>query len=122
MPYLPELYSQEQIENWIASEVIPNQEVWVAAADDAILGFMALKVEMLNHLYIDPGYQPRGIGDRLMTIAKEQSDVLRLYVFQKNTSARAFYEKRGFRLVRLGDGSGNEENEPDALYEWFITR
>jgi hypothetical protein len=26
--------------------------------------------------------------------------------------------RRGFRLVEMTDGRGNEEREPDALYEW----
>jgi hypothetical protein len=43
---------------------------------------------------------------------------LRLWVFQQNAGARAFYERRGFKLVRFTDGAGNEEHEPDALYEW----
>jgi hypothetical protein len=42
-------------------------------------------------------------------------------VFQRNTSARSFYEGHGVRLVRLSDGSGNEEHEPDALYSWSPT-
>jgi hypothetical protein len=33
-------------------------------------------------------------------------------------AARSFYERRGLRLVELTDGAGNEEREPDALYEW----
>jgi hypothetical protein len=32
--------------------------------------------------------------------------------------ARGFYEARGMRLVETTDGSGNEEKEPDAVYEW----
>ena len=43
---------------------------------------------------------------------------LRLWVFQQNTPAIGFYRRRGFRLVELTDASGNEEREPDALYEW----
>jgi hypothetical protein len=39
-------------------------------------------------------------------------------VFQRNAAARRFYEARGLELVALGDGSENEEGEPDALYEW----
>ena len=31
---------------------------------------------------------------------------------------RRFYERNGCRVVELTDGSGNEEREPDALYEW----
>lgn len=36
--------------------------------------------------------------------------------------ARSFYESYGFRLVRTTEGSGNEEREPDALYEWIASR
>ena len=40
------------------------------------------------------------------------------WVFQKNMPAIRFYTRRGFHLVELSDRSGNEEREPDALYEW----
>jgi hypothetical protein len=43
---------------------------------------------------------------------------LELWVFQRNEGARRFYERHGFELVRLTDGAGNMEREPDALYEW----
>ena len=43
---------------------------------------------------------------------------LKLWVFQQNTPAIGFYSRRGFHLVEPRDGSGNEEREPDALYEW----
>ncbi|MGI5158393.1 hypothetical protein [Microbispora sp. CA-102843] len=43
---------------------------------------------------------------------------LDLYVFQRNTGARRFYERNGFTLVAEGDGSGNEENLPDARCRW----
>jgi hypothetical protein len=46
-------------------------------------------------------------------------DGFRLWVFQRNTQARTFYEHRGMRVVELTDGSRNEEREPDALYEWM---
>lgn len=45
------------------------------------------------------------------------NDTLRLWTFGKNVKARAFYERHGFRLIRTTNGSGNEEREPDALYE-----
>jgi ribosomal protein S18 acetylase RimI-like enzyme len=43
---------------------------------------------------------------------------LQLWVFQRNAGARRFYERHGFRLVKLTDGSANMEREPDALYAW----
>jgi putative acetyltransferase len=36
--------------------------------------------------------------------------------FQKNMPSVRFYTRRGFHRVKLSDGSGNEEREPDALY------
>jgi hypothetical protein len=42
----------------------------------------------------------------------------RVWVFQQNTPARRFYERRGLHVVELTDGAGNEERTPDALYEW----
>jgi len=38
--------------------------------------------------------------------------------FQKNMPGVRFYTRRGFHRVELSDGSGNEELEPDALYQW----
>ncbi len=49
---------------------------------------------------------------------RRRPEGFRLWVFQKNEGARRFYERHGFRLVELTDGSRNEEREPDALYEW----
>jgi|SRR3989304_1824825 len=118
MPYLPQLHSNEQIEQWILSVLLPHEEVWVAQLNGRTVGFISLKEEKLNHLYIDPGCQSRGLGGQLLDWAKNSSKTLRLYVFQKNAKARAFYEKRGFKLVSLSNGSQNEEKEPDAFYEW----
>jgi ribosomal protein S18 acetylase RimI-like enzyme len=42
---------------------------------------------------------------------------VRLYTFQENTGARRFYERHGFKAVKLTDGHDNEENCPDVLYE-----
>ena len=49
---------------------------------------------------------------------RELSSPIRLYTFQCNHDARHFYERRGFRAIAFGDGSGNEEKCPDILYEW----
>ena len=42
------------------------------------------------------------------------------WVFQRNTAARRFYEQHDCRLIKLTDGRGNEEREPDALYEKLL--
>ena len=43
---------------------------------------------------------------------------LHLYTFQRNVRARAFYEKHGFTVFDMNDGSRNEEKEPDVRYVW----
>ena len=37
--------------------------------------------------------------------------------FARNAGARRFYERHGFVAVAFGDGTGNEEGEPDVRYE-----
>ena len=90
-----------------------------------MLGFLAIRRsrtegwEVLEKLYVDPEAQNRGVGTALLDQAKAlRPDGLVLWVFQKNEGARRFYERHGFRLVKLTDGAENMEREPDALYEW----
>lgn len=119
MPYLPELHSDQETFAWIADVVLTEHETYVAEVDGALVGFLALEGDLLGHLYVLPEWQGVGVGSRLLEHAKRRRpDGFRLYVFQRNTRARTFYERRGLSVVELGDGSWNEEGEPDALYEW----
>ncbi len=123
MPWLPELHTPEDDRRFLREDVLPDKEVWVAESNGVVSGFTALGKrgdhEFMEHLYIAPEHQRRGIGTALMERAKERRPHgFRLWVFQRNVGAREFYEHHGFRVVELTDGSGNEEKEPDALYEW----
>jgi len=123
MPGLPELHTPEK-DRWFLREVVlPNEEVWVAEVDERPVGFAALGSrdgeDYLQHIYVAPEHQGSGLGTQLLDRAKERRPSgFRLWVFQKNDGARRFYERHGLRLVELTDGIGNEEKEPDALYEW----
>jgi len=84
-----------------------------------VVGFAGISGDELTHLYVDLTDQKRGVGSSLLEHVKGlRPKRLELWVFQKNEGARRFYERHGFRLVRLTDGAGNMEQEPDALYEW----
>jgi ribosomal protein S18 acetylase RimI-like enzyme len=121
MRYLPLLYTELQVlEWWIKDVVLRNSLVMLAVAYDRTGGFASVQSGVLEHLYVSPQLQGRGLGTLLLAAAKEESPRgLRLHVFQRNLSARQFYERRGFKLVELRDGSSNEEGEPDAVYEWI---
>jgi ribosomal protein S18 acetylase RimI-like enzyme len=100
--------------------IAPKGETRVARLDGHVVGFLTLIGDDLDQLYLRPRYYRRGIGSLLLTKAKERSaERLRLFTFQRNERARAFYEAHGFRIVNLNDGSRNEEGEPDVLYEWL---
>ena len=120
MPWLPDLHTEEETRAWVREVLVPRQEVWVAEVEGRIVGMAALGEEMLQQLYIHPDYQGRGIGDALFRLATERyPEGFTLYAFQRNARARAFYEARGCVAVAFGDGSGNEEGEPDVLYAWM---
>jgi predicted N-acetyltransferase YhbS len=80
---------------------------------------MALTADEIDQLYVAPGWTGHGIGGRLLSTAKaRRPDGLGLYTFQVNAGARRFYERHGFVVVALGDGSSNEEGQPDVRYAW----
>jgi len=116
----PLAHSDDQVRRWIAEVLVPIHEVWVAAdAEGSIVGMMALSAEMLDQLYVAPGQTGRTIGSRLVELAKRRRPAgLDLYTLQVNANARRFYERRGFRQIWLGDGSTNEEHQPDVRYTW----
>ena len=117
LPWLSGLHSPEQDRRFFRSNVFVNTEVW-GAGDDEIAGFIAFGEDWIDHLYVLPDRQKEGIGDALLMLAKSARPCLKLWTFQKNAGARAFYENRGFELLEKTDGSGNQEREPDALYRW----
>ncbi|WP_372618706.1 GNAT family N-acetyltransferase [Falsiroseomonas sp.] len=117
MPWLPELHTPEEDLAFIAGQVLPQAEVWVAG-NPAPVGFVARRGEWLDHLYLAPSRRGEGIGRALLLQAMEGRERLTLWAFQRNHAARRFYERHGFRAVASTDGAGNEEKEPDVRYEW----
>ena len=102
-----------------------HDEIWLAEEDGRPLGFLAIRRsrqngwEVLEKLYVEPEAQNRGVGAALLDKAKKlRPGGFVLWVFQKNTGARRFYERHGFVLAKLTDGADNMEREPDALYRW----
>ena len=114
------VHTDDEVRRWIRDVIVAKEETWVAAdADGSIAGFMALDGHLLDQLYLRPDRTGRGIGARLLHLAMaRRPDGLSLYTFQVNDGARRFYERHGFVVAALGDGSGNEEGQPDVRYEW----
>jgi GNAT superfamily N-acetyltransferase len=98
--------------------ILAKNEVWVAEVDAHPRAFIAMAGDFIDQLYVDPVRQRRGIGRALIAHAKRQSPSgLRLFTLQFNANGRAFYEKLGFVVARLGV-SPPPESEPDVEYHW----
>ena len=118
LSFLPQLHTAEQDLAFFSARFLPANEVWVAEAAGKVVGYVGFDAEWINHLYVLPDHQGRGLGPQLLAKAMAGGRPKRLWTFQQNARARKFYETRGFRPIEFGDGSGNEEGEPDVLYEW----
>lgn len=112
----------DEVREWLATELVPNHETWVATDPDdgdRVVALMALTDTMVEQLYVAPTWIGRGLGGRLLKLAKvRRPEGLELYCFQVNAFARRFYEARGFEPIAYGDGSRNMEHQPDVLYRW----
>jgi putative acetyltransferase len=119
MPWLPKLHSEAEDRHFFGTRVLAECEVLVVRRAGSPVAFLALKDDMVEHLYVHPDSQRDGIGSALLEAAKaRRPGGLRLWVFQRNHGARAFYARHGFAELKLTDGSGNEEHEPDVLLAW----
>jgi GNAT superfamily N-acetyltransferase len=114
----PLAHTDDEVRSWIRERLIPNDEVWVAVADDRVVGMLALTPGWLEQLYVAPDRLGEGIGSRLMAVAKaRQPSGLQLWTFQVNARARRFYESHGFGAVEETEDS-NQERQPDVRYVW----
>jgi GNAT superfamily N-acetyltransferase len=116
----PLAHTDDEVRGWVRDILLPGGQTWVAVdQDDAIVALMEVKPGDLDQLYVRPDRLGEGIGRRLLEIAKAESpDGLRLYTFQVNDRARRFYERNGFVAEWFGDGSTNDEGQPDVRYVW----
>jgi putative acetyltransferase len=121
LPFLPTVHTPEEDRAFFGGHVLLMCRVWVAEdVGGRIVGFLALKGEHVEHLYVGPPHQRRGIGGALLSRAKAASPTgLTLWVFQKNAQGLAFYAKHGFVPERFTDGAENEQREPDVLLHWL---
>ena len=114
----PLAHTDDEVRGWVRDRLIPTMETWVAVDDQRIVGMMVVAPGHLEQLYVAPDQLGRGIGRRLLELAKERSaGGLSLWTFQVNARARRFYERNGFVAAQLTDGD-NQEGQPDVRYEW----
>jgi len=116
----PPGHPDDVVRRWLTETLVPSSEAWVAVDDGGTpVALLALSDTMVEQLYVAPAWIGRGVGRRLIELAKaRRPEGLDLYCFAVNTRARRFYERHGFHAIAFGDGTGNEEGQPDVRYAW----
>jgi Acetyltransferases len=96
-----------------------DSKIYIGTDNNKVVGIIAFNENEINQLYIHNDYQGKGLGKRLLDMAKINSyGRLTLYTFEVNHKARRFYERNGFKII--GRGYENEENLDDIKYEWVM--
>ena len=107
--HLAEKYSAA----FFASELERGCSIWIAMADDALIGYikygpMGLPIDHqpgaleIHRLYVHPNSQGSGIGRKLTQAAlDDMSNDVEIYlgVWSENLSAQLFYQRFGFEKV-----------------------
>lgn len=121
LPYAPMVHPPAEVRSWVAHQLVPSGRVHVVLQDGRVVAFLASSehdaASWIDHLYVLPGYEGRGLGRQLLDVAHNGlRPPIRLYTFQANVGARRFYERHGYRAIQFSNGEANEERCPDVLY------
>lgn len=91
----------------LPDKVASNLETWcafVAIVNGRVVGTGSLNGQTVTSVYVHPDYQGRGIATKLMdeveNAANAQSQ--RTLSVQSSVTAKTFYAKRDFKIVREG--------------------
>ena len=80
-----------------------DRPTWVALIDDAITGFTDLESDgHIDMLFVDPASQRRGVASALLDTVENAARVQGLALLNTDAciTARPFFEKHGFQVVR----------------------
>jgi putative acetyltransferase len=112
-------HTLDDARKFFLGKLLPVCRVLVATRAGQLLGLLVLQAPWIRAFAVFPEHHRQGIGSMLLRKARELSPTeLRLFTFQRNVAARAFYDRHGFAVVALGI-SPAPELEPDVEYRWF---
>ena len=112
-------HTLENAREFFRNVVLSENAVFVYESDAIPIGYLAIKSDFIDRLYVDPRHHRRGVGQALLSQAQGLSpEHLWLFTHVANKMARGFYEKNGFMATRFGM-SPAPESEPDVEYHWW---
>jgi len=115
------IISQEQLDfmlDWMYSDASLHEQMntgdqfFLAEYDQQIIGFASVKnekegISKLSKLYVLPTIQKTGAGkallNRVISYAKEHTSTRVQLQVNRNNTAKGFYEKNGFTVIKEAD-------------------
>lgn len=82
----------------LVKEMLPQAEVYVYEDDKIIQGFVGVRNEYIESIFVFDEMQSHGIGKILLDYIKDKKVRLQLNVYQKNVRAMSFYQREGFTI------------------------
>ncbi len=105
--YFKELNVLDMAKEYLDGEVLDSTYVY---DDGAVKGIVRIKNNEIEKLFVEPHFQGKGIGGKLLTFAILQKKADWLWVLQYNKRGIAFYERHGFHMT--GDKIVEDECVP----------
>lgn len=92
-------------------EMLPQAEVYVYEDDKMIQGFLGVRDEYIEGIFVSDKMQSHGIGKSLLDYIKDKKVRLQLNVYQKNVRAISFYQREGFTIQcdQIDEFTGEKE-------------
>jgi len=96
-----------------AAELPPTLKIFVAEADNHIIGFAAIDKAQITHLYVTGAARRSGIGANLLRAIVQDvppGTELGVLVSPNNVPALALYKRAGFQPDIVGEYAGHSQH------------
>ena len=87
----------------------PNVELYAVSHNGSLAGFIGLRDDMIEMLFIDSRSRGQGYGSSLIEFAIDHG-ATKVDVNEQNPRALAFYQAKGFKII--GRDSSDETGRP----------
>ena len=97
-------------------KMLPQAEVYVYEDNKIIQGFVGVRDEYIEGIFVSGKMQSHGIGKALLDYIKDKKARLQLNVYHKNVRAMSFYQREGFTIQ--SEGLDEFTGEKEYVMEW----
>ncbi|MBD5328965.1 MAG: GNAT family N-acetyltransferase [Bacteroides sp.] len=99
----------ERIKTALAPSYFPHVELYAVSHNGSLTGFIGLRDDMIEMLFIDSHSRGQGYGTSLIEFALDRG-ITKVDVNEQNPRALAFYQAKGFKII--GRDSTDEAGRP----------